>query len=436
METSEYIKFSVITPKRHNNTIHFTPHIKTTPFNPKTAAPASIFHIRPAAPVIIPLQCLWTEPYLQLSPHSRGDLSWARSPWERKVIKRRALPSTKTASTISILFTTGGVNGSRGRLGTAGEKLSWSETHWACGLDIKLMTRGVTSQNPGVMLHTDLLRAACFCIMKYVSGAKKCFHDRGTGCHKHRSGLIECRIFRRWSPEGSRGSVWGGAARLCQVFRGELIDSEFIKISLTCLNWMCHDTKVSVSGEIWFKAPVDAALPSSGCPTLKNTQHAYIKALKWSLILIMSIDQRNMYIIPMESLDSCDLIHSNHFKLQQQQHVQLKSIQRHKQTVAYKVLGTYQLGLGLPLVHKIQQSSLVTKVQSIHSNKILNPKNSYTVLSINEIGTNCYPTWWPCVKIFYYFVLKLQLSFDFLLPCEYQNGDRPSGLQLTPHLTQ
>lgn len=58
VEPSEYIKFIVITPQRHNNTIHFTPRIKTTPFSPKTAAPASIFHIRPAARVIIPLQCL------------------------------------------------------------------------------------------------------------------------------------------------------------------------------------------------------------------------------------------------------------------------------------------------------------------------------------------------------------------------------------------
>lgn len=105
-------------------------------------------------------------------------------------------------------------------------------------------------------------------------------------------GWLNAGFFRCRSPEGSRGSVWGGAARLCQVFRGELIDSEFItpiKIRLTCLYWMWHGTTVSVSGEIWFKAPVDAALPSSGCPTPENTQDAYIQALKWSLILIMSI---------------------------------------------------------------------------------------------------------------------------------------------------
>lgn len=179
-------------------------------------------------------------------------------------------------------------------------------------------------------------------------------------------GWLNAGFFRCRSPEGSRGSVWGGAARLCQVFRGELIDSEFItpiKISLTCLYWMWHDTTVSVSGEIWFKAPVDAALPSSGCPTPENTQDAYIQALKWSLILIMSIDQRNMYLIPMECLDSCDLIHSNRFKMQWQQQVQLTSIQHHKQTIAYKVWGTYQLGLGLPLVHKTptKQSCYIPK---------------------------------------------------------------------------
>lgn len=78
------------------------------------------------------------------------------------------------------------------------------------------MTRGVTSQNPGVMLHTDLLRAACFCIMKFVFAAKNCFHDRGTGCHKHRSGLIKCRFFGvrpQRAPEAQCEAELHGCAR-------------------------------------------------------------------------------------------------------------------------------------------------------------------------------------------------------------------------------
>lgn len=95
--------YCTLTPQQHHL---FRPYIKTRQFSPKTV-PLCI-HISHKNQGVITLQCLWTEVYLQLSRRWGCDLSWAGSSGEQEVIKRRALPSTKTANTRSIVLTAGG----------------------------------------------------------------------------------------------------------------------------------------------------------------------------------------------------------------------------------------------------------------------------------------------------------------------------------------